>query len=95
MKDERALYLDWPSVLKLLLAGLGGMLFFTFGFMKSGDMHGRWASCFMGLPFLIMVMIAVLTGIQKWMLDGKEGGPVIVPDTAEDGRGKDDDNEDW
>lgn len=74
MKDERALYLDWRSVVKLFLAGLVGMLFFTAAFVKSVDMQGRWASCFMGLPFLILVLIAVLTAVQKWMLAGKEGG---------------------
>ena len=73
MKDERALYLDWPSVLKLLLAGMAGMLFFTVAFVKSGDMHGKWASCLMGLPFLTLALIAVLTGIQKWKLDGNGG----------------------
>lgn len=74
MKDERALYLDWPSVVKLFLAGLCGMAFFAVAFVKSGDMQDRWASCFMGFPFLILVLIAVLTAVQKCMLDGKEGG---------------------
>lgn len=73
MKGEYALYLDWPSVVKLFLAGLVGMLFFMAAFVKSVDMQDRWASCFMGLPFLILVLIAVLTAVQKWMLDGKEG----------------------
>lgn len=74
MKDERALCLDWPAVVKLFLAGLVGMLFFTVAFVKSVDMQGRWASCFMGLPFLMLALIAVLTAVQKWMPGGKEGG---------------------
>ena len=73
MKDERALYLDWPSVVKLFLAGLCGMLFFAVAFVKSGGSQDRWASCFMGLPFLILVLIAVLTAVQKCMLDGNGG----------------------
>ena len=65
--------MDWPAVVKLLLAGLVGMAFFTVAFVKSVDLQGRCMSCFMGIPFLILVLIAVLTGIQKCILDsGKE-----------------------
>lgn len=67
MKDECALYLDWPSVLKLFLAGLGGMLFFMVAFVKSVELQDRFGSCFLGFPFLLMFLIAVLTAVQKWM----------------------------
>ena len=94
MKDERALCLDWSSVVKLLLAGLCGMAFFAVAFVKSVDMQDRWASCFMGFPFLILVLIAVLSAVQKWTRSWLAARS-LCPDTAEDRRGKYDDNEDW
>ena len=67
MKDERALYLNWSDVVKLFLAGLGGMLFFMAAFVRYGGSQDRFVSCLLGFPFLLLFLIAVLTAVEKWM----------------------------